>query len=61
MYVRMPNLCNMVQPMDYSFKAISILIKKNLALLANEHWVVRLHRPTSDSVTGGNGLDIIGL
>ena len=43
----------MVQPMDYSFKEISILIKKNLALLANEHWVVRLHRPTSDSVTGG--------
>ena len=38
---------------DYSFKEISILIKKNLALLANEHWVVRLHRPTSDSVTGG--------
>ena len=29
------------------------MIKKNLALLANEHWVVRLHRPTSDSVTGG--------
>ena len=53
MYVRMPDLCNMVQPMDYSFKEISIMIKKNLALLANEHWVVRLHRPTSDSVTGG--------
>ena len=53
MYVRMPDLCNMVQPMDYSFKEISILIKKNLALLANEHWVVRLHRPTSDLVTGG--------
>ena len=43
----------MVQPMNYSFKEISTLIKKNLALLANEHWVVRLHRPTSDSVTGG--------
>ena len=53
MYVRMPDLCNLVQPMDYSFKEISILIKKNLALLVNEHWVVRLHRPTSDSVTGG--------
>ena len=53
MYVRMPDLCNMVQPIDYSFKEISILIKKNLALLASEHWVVRLHRSTSDSVTGG--------
>ena len=53
MYVRMPDLCNMVQPMDYSFEEISILIKKNLAHLANEHWVVRLHRRTSDSVTGG--------
>ena len=49
----MPDLCNMVQPMDYSFNEISIVIKKNLALPANEHWVVRLHRPTSDSVTGG--------
>ena len=53
MYVRIPDLCNMVQLMDYSFEEISILIKKNLAHLANEHWVVRLHRPTSDSVTGG--------
>ena len=51
MYVRLPDLCNVVRITH--LKEISILIKKNLALLANEHWVVRLHRPTSDSVTGG--------
>ena len=38
--------------MDYSFKEISILIKKKKSSTPsyNEH---RLHRPTSDSVTGG--------
>ena len=41
MCVRMPDLHNMVQPMDYPFKEMSILIKKNLALLANEHCTVK--------------------
>ena len=52
MTVRMPDLYNNYGS-DYSFKEISILIKKNLALLATEHWVVRMYFATSDSVTGG--------